>query len=79
MAEAKDILEAAMELEPVERAKIAQELLDSIDGGANGGLDAEWIAELERRAREIDEGRAQFVSWSDVQARIAQRRAGRAG
>jgi putative addiction module component (TIGR02574 family) len=70
MAQAKDILEAAMELEPAERAKIAQELLDSIDGGANGGLDAEWIGELERRARDIDEGRAQFVSWPEARQEI---------
>jgi len=70
MAQAKDILEAAMELEPAERAKIAQELLDSIDGGANGGLDAEWIGELERRAREVDEGRARFVSWPEARQDI---------
>jgi len=70
MAQAKDIIEAAMELEPAERAKVAQELLDSIDGGANGGLDAEWIGELERRARDIDEGRAQFVSWPEARQEI---------
>jgi len=70
MAQAKDILEAALELEPAERARIAQQLLDSLDGGANGGLDAEWLEELERRARDIDEGRVQFVSWSEARQEI---------
>jgi putative addiction module component (TIGR02574 family) len=70
MAQAKDILEAALELEPAERARIAQELLDSLDGGANGGLDAEWLEELERRARDIDEGRVQFVSWTEARQEI---------
>jgi putative addiction module component (TIGR02574 family) len=70
MAQAKDILEAALELEPAERARIAQQLLDSLDGGANGGLDAVWIEELERRARDIEEGRVQFVSWTEARQEI---------
>jgi putative addiction module component (TIGR02574 family) len=72
MAQAKDILEAALELEPAERARIAQQLLDSIDGGANGGLDAGWLEELERRARDIDEGRALFVSWTEARQEIEE-------
>ena len=72
MVQAKDILDAALELEPAERARIAQQLLDSLDGGANGGLDAEWLEELERRARDIDEGRVSFVSWSEARQEIEE-------
>lgn len=70
MAQAKDIFEAALELEPAERARLAQELLDSLDGGDNGGLDAQWLEELERRAQAIDEGKEQFVSWSEARQEI---------
>src|SRR5262249_50316971 len=67
---AKDIIEAALKLDPADRVKVAHELLDSIDGGANGGLDAEWIAELEQRARDIEEGRTDFVSWPEARQEI---------
>jgi putative addiction module component (TIGR02574 family) len=70
MAQAKDILDAALDLEPAERARIAAHLLDSLDGGPNGGLDAKWIEELERRARDIDAERVQFVSWSEARQEI---------
>jgi hypothetical protein len=49
---------------------VAQELLESIAGDANGGLDAEWIKELEQRARDIEEGRTDFVSWPDARKEI---------
>ncbi len=67
---AKDIIEAALKLEPIERAQVAHELLESLSGDANGGLDSEWIAELNRRARDIEEGRADFVSWPEARQEI---------
>ena len=70
MAQPKDVLEAALQLDPAERARIAHELLYSLDGGANGGLDAEWLDELERRAKDIDGGHVSFVSWTEARAEI---------
>jgi len=69
-AAAKEIIEAALKLDPTERAHVAQELLESIAGDANGGLDAEWIKELEQRARDIEEGRTDFVSWPEARKEI---------
>ena len=40
---AKEIIEAALKLDPTERAHVVQELLESISGAVNGGLDPEWI------------------------------------
>jgi hypothetical protein len=67
---AKDIIEAALKLEPIERAHVAHELLESISAAANGGLDAEWIGELGRRARDIEEGRGDLVSWPEARQEI---------
>lgn len=67
---AKEIIEEALKLDPGERAQVAHELLDSLDGGANGGLDADWIGELERRARDIEEGRTDLVSWPEGRQEI---------
>ena len=69
-AAAKEIIEAALKLEPTERAHVAHELLESITGDANGGLDAEWIGELNQRALDIEEGRTDFVSWPDARKEI---------
>ena len=67
---AKEIIEAALKLDPTERAYVAQELLESISGAVNGGLDAEWIKELEERARDIEEGRGDFLSWPEARQEI---------
>jgi putative addiction module component (TIGR02574 family) len=66
----KEILAAALKLKPAQRARVANELLDSLDGGANGGLDAGWLRELEQRARDIEEGRTEFVSWPEARRQI---------
>ncbi len=67
---AKEIIEAALKLDPTERAHVAHELLESISGAVNGGLDAEWIKELEQRARDIEEGRGDFLSWPEARQEI---------
>ncbi len=69
-AAAKEIIEAALKLDPADRVKVAHELLESVDGGANGGLDAKWVEELERRAQDIDEGRGDFLSWPETRREI---------
>jgi len=67
---AKEILESALKLEPEERAHVAHELLESLAGNTNGGLDAEWLKELEQRAREIEQGQSGSVSWPEARAEI---------
>jgi putative addiction module component (TIGR02574 family) len=69
-AAAKQIIEAALKLDPADRVKVAQELLESVDAGANGGLDAKWIEELEQRAQETDAGRGDFLSWPEARREI---------
>jgi putative addiction module component (TIGR02574 family) len=69
-AAAKQIIEDALKLDPTERAHVAHELLESIAVDTNGGLDAEWLKELEQRARDIEEGRTDFVSWPDARREI---------
>lgn len=65
---AKAVLEAAMTLPPAERAELAERLLDSVDAGDS--LSAEWAAEIDRREKEIDEGRATLIPAEQVFAEI---------
>ena len=68
-AAAKEVLEAAMKLQPMEREQIAHELLESIDESSDVELSPEWEAEIQRRLRKIETGEATFVSGDEVFAR----------
>jgi putative addiction module component (TIGR02574 family) len=49
-------------------------LWDSLaHGNDEASVEQAWEAELARRSKEIDEGRAEFVSWEEVKAQIAKR------
>jgi putative addiction module component (TIGR02574 family) len=71
---AKKILESALSLPPEDREHIADELWDSLEHGDDeASVEKAWEEEIARRAKEVDEGRAEFVSWEDVRAEIAER------
>lgn len=54
----------ALKLPPVERQRLAVRLLSSLDSGLE--FEAEWIEEVERRAREIDEGTVETIPADQV-------------
>ena len=73
-ASAKEIIEAALKLDPADREKIADALWDSLEHGDDeASVEKAWEDEIARRTKEIDEGRAEFVEWEDVKAEIAKR------
>ena len=73
-AAAKEIIEAALKLDPDDREQIADALWDSLDHGDDeASVEKAWEEEIARRSKEIDEGRAEFVSWEEVKAEIARR------
>ena len=49
-----------------ERARLAQKLLLSLDGLSEEEIDQLWLAEVSRRARELDRGEAQPVAAEEV-------------
>ena len=74
------LLAEALRLPRSERARVAQELLSSLEE-ATDDVAAAWAEELDRRSREIAEGVVQAVPWETVRAEIVteleQRRASR--
>lgn len=76
-----DLLAEALRLPRRERAKVAQELLSSLEEPADD-VAAAWADELERRSREVADGHVQTVPWETARAEILkeleQRRACRA-
>ena len=70
---AEEVLSAALELEPGDRAKVASELLASLDDAEEPDASRLWVAEIERRVREIDSGAVKLIPWPEVRARVLAR------
>jgi putative addiction module component (TIGR02574 family) len=60
------IAREAMALPAEERAKLAGQLLDSLDSPEQEAIDAAWAAEIERRIGELESGRATTRPTEDV-------------
>lgn len=79
MTQSREILEAALKLDPVERAAIASNVIDRLAGSAHGQLSPAWEDEIQRRLRNAKAGQAKFMSAERVFADLdAELRAGRA-
>jgi putative addiction module component (TIGR02574 family) len=76
---ADELLAEALRLPRPQRAQVAQELLSSLEE-SDDEVAAAWASELDRRSREVAEGRTQIAAWDTVRAAILkeleQRRAG---
>ena len=75
-----ELLAEALRLTRIERARVAEELLSSLEE-PDDDVAAAWATELERRSREIAEGRVQPTSWptarTEILKELEQRRASR--
>lgn len=67
---ADTILGSALALPSNERARIAGELIASLDEGQDADAEAAWATEIERRIAEVESGEAETVDWEEARARI---------
>ena len=74
-----ELLAETLGLSREERARVAAELLSSLEEGDEGVVGA-WADELLRRSRDVAEGRVPTVPWATTRAEnlteLGQRRAG---
>ena len=56
----------ALKLPAEDRARLAEELLDSLDELPPQEIDRLWLEEASRRAAQIDAGEVELVSAEDV-------------
>ena len=68
-----EVLEHALRLPADDRLALASELLESVEGPEDPQWAEAWTAELDRRVRELDEGRVQGTPWSEVKTKIEAR------
>jgi putative addiction module component (TIGR02574 family) len=74
---ATDILADILRLPPEERARLALELIRSLDGESEADAVQAWDAEIQRRADEVDGDSAETMTLDEYRAHVRQRRAGR--
>jgi putative addiction module component (TIGR02574 family) len=67
------VLSTALALPVRERARIAHELILSLDDGSDADAASAWVAELEKRARDVRSGSPKTEDWDAVRARLASR------
>jgi putative addiction module component (TIGR02574 family) len=71
---AKEILEAALKLDPPQREELIEELSASLDATNLGEY---WEAEIKRRMDDVDSGRVKTVPADEVFARLEKRFGGK--
>ncbi|MBL4845059.1 MAG: addiction module protein [Planctomycetes bacterium] len=70
-----ELLNEALKLTRSERALLVAELAASLDTSESSPTetDPNWLAEIERRIRRVQEGRAKGSDWESVEERIRER------
>ena len=64
------VLEAALKLPEKERARVAKELIASLDDQWEEGVEEAWAAEVERRRVAVAQGRERLVPWEQVKDEV---------
>ena len=75
---AADMLAEVLRLPVEERARLALELIRSLDTRADAGATEAWDAEIARRGAEVDAGVADTMTVDEYRAHVRHRRAARA-
>lgn len=65
--------EEALALPANERAHLAHDLLHSLEDPPGPDSDSAWLAEIEKRARELANGTVMPVDWVEARERIRRR------
>jgi len=68
----RQIQEEIRGLSVSEKEALVRVLLDDLDEPSDPAIDAAWLAEAQRRSREIDEGTVQPIPADDVFRRIEE-------
>ncbi len=66
------LLDTALKLPREDRAKLASELIASLDGEPDAGVEAAWDAEVESRVRESDADKALLIDGKTVKAEVSK-------
>lgn len=69
---ATDVLEQALKLSTEERARLAAELLASVDGEPDADAASAWAAEIDARVARVEASGPSGDEWAVVRERVAR-------
>jgi putative addiction module component (TIGR02574 family) len=69
----EEVVRQALKLDEQDRAEVAARMLDSLEP-EDPQAEGVWLAEIERRAAELESGAVQGVPWEDLRERLHGRR-----
>lgn len=67
-----NLLDSALKLPREDRAHLASELIASLDGEPEAGVEAAWDAEVERRVLQVESGEARLLDWETVKSEVSK-------
>ncbi len=73
MASVEHVREQTLDLSEPDRAKLAHDLIRSLDGDDDPAAGPAWATEIERRAQEVRDGTAELVEGAEALARARAR------
>ena len=78
----EELLAQVLQLPRQDRARVAEELLSSLEEADDENVAEAWAPELEHRSRDVAEGKVQTIEWGTARAdllnELEERRARRA-
>ena len=66
----RELIREATELAENDRATLAGVMIESLDPKPTPEVRAAWSREIERRVREIDEGKVELIDWEEIRAEL---------
>lgn len=70
MDDSARLLHDALRLQPNARARLASELIASLEAEQDPDAEASWRAEIRRRMDAVEDGTAELETWPEVRARL---------
>ena len=63
----------AMALQPGERESLAQDLLDSLEREPLSDISEDWLTEIDRRIKDIEEGHVTMIPYEQFRADLREK------
>ncbi len=73
MSSSEDVFSSALALPASQRARLAHELLASLDDGNDASAEQAWLHEMHKRAQDVDASSIALEDFTAVRERLSKR------